>query len=192
MPPKVNEECGIVNVLVLERLDHGLQRVVGLFESIVENRGGSAVSVEISARLAVDLRIGIREATVASKAAGRLGSVPRADDNFPGGRIENELAAIRATVVSMVVVKIEHSQERAAGQHVERLRVPDRSKAPVVLYKAQDRGRIVEAVIHVVPLCVGRNQQEWHPNAKSAAILNGSDHARDRLAARACRSRRIA
>ncbi len=32
---------------------------------------------------------------------------------------------------------------------------PQSSQAPVVLYKAQDGGRIVEAVIHVVLLGIG-------------------------------------
>jgi hypothetical protein len=40
-----------------------------------------------------------------------------------GGWIENELAAVRAPVVSMAAVKIEHSQDRAARKHVEGLRV---------------------------------------------------------------------
>jgi hypothetical protein len=56
------------------------------------------------------------------------GSARVGTDNFPAGRIENELAALRATVVSMVAVKIEHSQERAARQDVERQWVPRRGR----------------------------------------------------------------
>src|SRR5580700_3832957 len=50
------------------------------------------------------------------------GSVPGTarlrSDNFPGGRVKNELAPVRAPIVSMVVVKIKHSQDRTASQHV--------------------------------------------------------------------------
>ncbi len=106
-------------------------------------------------------------------------------NNFPAGRIEEDLAAVCAVVVSVVVVEIEHSHKRSAGQYVERLRVPDRPQAPVVLYKAQDGGHIVEAVVHVVPLGIGRNEQKREPHAKSTAILNGYHDARARIAARA-------
>ena len=75
-------------------------------------------------------------------------------DNFPGGRIENEPAAVCTAVVPIIVVEIKHAENCAARQHVEGLRVPNRPEAPVVLDKAQDGGRIVEAVIHEVPLGV--------------------------------------
>lgn len=67
----------------------------------------------------------------------RLGS-----DNFSASWIEEEPPAVRSTVVSVMVIKIEHSDDLAASQHVERLRIADRPKVPVVLDEAQDGSRL--------------------------------------------------